>query len=78
MKQTIIELIVYSFQTYSNLQQRATYISGRMTQIYNKNNWSCVIGRINTYYGASLMHVKNVYYSYRYKYFDWIIFIGNY
>ena len=38
MKKTIQELIVYSYTKYSVFEQRAKYISDRMSQIYNKNS----------------------------------------
>ena len=78
MKQTIHELIVYSYQKNSNSEQRATYVSNRMKEIYNKNYWSCFIGKTSSYWGYSVWHINNLFYKYRYKSIDWIIFVGSY
>lgn len=76
MKKTIQELIVVSYQRTSNFEQRAKYVSDRMTEIYNKAYWSCVIGK--SYYGYYVWYVNDLYYTYRYKNIDWIVFVGVY
>ena len=78
MKQTFHELVVFSFQNYKYCPDRAKYISDRMSQMYNKNSWSCIIGKASSYWGYYVWHVNSIYYSYRYKNFDWVIFIGHY
>ena len=78
MKSTIHELITYSYTHYSNFETRATYIADRMSQIYNKNRWSCVIGKSSSYWGYYVRYVNDLYYTYTYKSVKWTIFTGFY
>ena len=79
MKQHFIEMIVYSYQTYSKIPDRANYISNRMSDVYNKNKWSCIIGnpKSTTIWGYKVRNANNLFYSYDYKSIRWAIFIGS-
>ena len=78
MKKTIQELIVYSYTKFSVFEQRAKYISDRMTEIYNKNKWSCVIGKSSSYWGYYVYYFNDLYYTYTYKSIKWVVFVGAY
>ena len=78
MKKTIQELIVYSYTKYSVFEQRAKYISDRMSEIYNKNKWSCVIGKSSSYWGYYVYYFNDLYYTYTYKSIKWVVFVGAY
>jgi len=78
MKSTIHELITYSYTHYSNFESRAKYVSDRMTQIYNKNKWSCVIGKSSSYWGYYVWYVSDLYYIYTYKSIKWVVYSGIY
>jgi hypothetical protein len=80
MKQHFIEMIVYSYQIYSKIPDRAYYISNRMSDVYNKNHWSCVIGNpsANGVWGYRVWSANNLFYSYDYRNLRWAIFIGSY
>ena len=77
MKQTIHELITYSFAHYTNSESRANYISDRMSQIYNKNRWSCILGSTSSYWGYYVRYVNDLYYVYKYKNIEWTVFTGS-
>ena len=78
MKKTIHELITYAYAHYSDNEAKATYISDRMSEYYNKAKWSCILARYSAYYGYSVWHINNLYYTYRYKSIDWVVFVGNF
>jgi chromosome segregation ATPase len=78
MQSTIHELITYSYTHYSDFEARATYISKRMSEIYNKNQWSCIIGKTSSYWGYYVRHVNDLYYTYTYKSIIWTVFTGFY
>ena len=77
MKSTINELIVYSYNSYSDFEQRAKYIRNRMSQIYNKTQWSCILAKTNAYYGYYVRYVNDLYYTYTYKSINWVVFTGS-
>ena len=78
MKSTINELIVYSYNSFSDFEKRATYISERMHQIYNKAYWSVFLVKTNSYYGYYVWNFTKFFYTYTYKSINWIVFIGTY
>ena len=78
MKKTIQELIVYSYTKFSVFEQRAKYISDKMSEIYNKNKWSCVIGKSSSYWGYYVYYFNDLYYTYTYKSIKWVVFVGAY
>ena len=80
MKQHFIEMIVYSYQKISKMPDRANYIANRMSDVYNKNKWSCIIGnpRSTGTWGYRVWNADNLFYSYDYKNFRWGIYIGKY
>lgn len=78
MKSTINELIVYSYSYSSDFATRANYISSRMSQIYSKTQWSCILAKTNSYYGYYVRYVNDLYYTYTYKNINWVIFTGFY
>jgi hypothetical protein len=75
MKQHFIEMIVYSYQKISKMPDRANYIANRMSDVYNKNKWSCIIGEK---YGTFILSKQNLSYKYKYNNIDWIVYIGAY
>ena len=78
MKQTIQEVIVYSFSHYSTGESRAKYVSDRMSQIYSKNKWGCVLGKSSSYWGYYVWYVNDLYFIYTYKSITWVVFVGYY
>jgi myosin heavy subunit len=74
MKSTIHELITYSYAHSTNFEARAKYVSERMTQIYNKNKWSCVIGKTSSYWGYYVWYFNEAYYLYTYKSIKWVVY----
>lgn len=76
MKTTINELIVYSYNSYTDFEQRAKYISERMNQIYNKAYWSVILAKTTSYYGYYVWYLSEFYYTYTYKNINWIVFVG--
>ena len=67
MKSTIHELIVYAYTKYSDNEAKANYISSRMSQVYSKARWSCILAKKSNYYGYYVRYVNDLYYTYTYK-----------
>ena len=78
MKKTIHELITYGYAHYSNNEARAKYISDRMSEYYNKAKWSCIFAKPSSYYGYYVWYINNLYYTYRYKNINWVVFVGTF
>jgi hypothetical protein len=60
---------------YSNNEDRAVCVSNRMSNTYNKNKWSCILGME---YGYNIVSIKNLSYKYKYNNIDWIVYLGAY
>ena len=75
MKTSIEGLVKFSYLRISKNSDRANYITNELSRIYNKHSWSCLI---SNNYGARIWHINNIFYSYNYNGFDFIIFIGAY
>ena len=71
---TIHELITYSFSHLSSGESRAKYISDRMSQIYNKSKWSCVLARTSSYWGYYVWYSNELYYVLNYKGIKWVVY----
>ena len=78
MKSTIQEVITYSYAHYSDGQSRAKYVSDRLSQVYSKTKWSCILGKTSSYWGYYVWYVNDLYYVYNYKSIDWTVFVGIY
>ena len=78
MKSTIHELIVYAYGQFKDNAQRADYIAQRMSQVYNKVEWSCIFGKSSSIYGYSVWHITSLYYTYYYKSITWAVYVGTY
>ena len=75
MKNKIIEFIQTCNNMYSSYGDKAKCVSNRMTDTYNKNNWSCLVGEK---YGLFHPVKNNLSYKYKYNNIDWIVYLGAY
>ena len=76
MQSTINEIIVYSYNKYTDFESRAKYVSDRMNQVYKNAYWSCICAKTTSYYGYYVWYINNLYYIYTYKNIKWIVFVG--
>ena len=80
MQSTIHELIVYAYTNVKSggYEAKARYITDRMSQVYNKARWSCLLAKTSSYYGYYVRYINNLYYTYTYRSIKWIVFVGYY
>ena len=75
MKQKINNLVINSYSKYSHLGDRAYYISEEMAKTFDKHKWSCLI---SNNYGFRFFSISGMKYTYNYKNYDYIVYIGGY
>ena len=78
MKSTIQELIVYAYSKFSDNGDKADYIANRMTQVFNKVQWSCIFVKTSNYYGYNIRVVNDLYYTHTYKNILWVVYAGTF